>query len=122
MSPRSTVLAAALAAALPAIPPAAARAAEAEAPTAVSPLVVVAPQPAAGPGVDADKLPGAVESVSAEDLARAGSPAITDALQQRTAGVSLSDVQGNGLARSLNYRGFTVSPLQGTPQGLAVYL
>ena len=36
-------------------------------------------------------------------------------------GISPSDVQGNGLAQDLRYRGFAASPLQGTPQGLAVY-
>jgi len=90
--------------------------------TTVSPLTVVAPTPLAGPGVDADKLPASTETLDATDLRRAGSPAITDALEQRTPGLSLSDTQGNGFARDLNYRGFQASPLQGTPQGLAVYM
>ena len=107
-----------LAAILLAIPIAAA--AE-EAPT-VSSITVVAPTPLAGPGVDADKLPGATESLQASDLQRRGSLSITDALEQRTPGLSLSDSQGNGFARGLNYRGFQASPLQGAPQGLAVYL
>jgi iron complex outermembrane receptor protein len=84
--------------------------------------VVVTPAPSSGPGVDADKLPGAVVSLGAADFQREGSPVVTDALAQRAAGVSLSDTQGNGFARSLNYRGFAASPLQGTPQGLAVYM
>ena len=84
--------------------------------------VVVTPAPSSGPGVDADKLPGAVETLGAADLQREGSPVVTDALQQRSAGVSLSDTQGNSFARDLNYRGFSASPLQGTPQGLAVYM
>ena len=92
-----------------------------EAPT-VSPVTVVAPTPLAGPGVDADKLPGATESLQASDLQRRGSLSITDALEQRTPGLSLSDSQGNGFARGLNYRGFQASALQGAPQGLAVYL
>jgi iron complex outermembrane receptor protein len=100
--------------------PLAARAAEE--PTSVSPLVVVAPTPGPGAGIEADKLPASVEALNAADLQRRGSPAITDALEQRTPGLSLSDSQGNGFARALNYRGFTVSPLQGTPQGLAIYM
>jgi iron complex outermembrane receptor protein len=88
----------------------------------VSPVVVVAPTSVAGAGIDADKLPGATESLGAADLERRGSLSITDALEQRTPGLSLSDTQGNGFTRDLNYRGFTASPLQGTPQGLAVYM
>jgi hypothetical protein len=34
----------------------------------------------------------------------------------------ISDVQGNEFTSDLRYRGFTASPLQGTPQGLAVYM
>ncbi|HEY2359344.1 MAG TPA: TonB-dependent receptor [Phenylobacterium sp.] len=111
-----------LAAILVASPLAAVAAADdASAPT-VSPITVVAPTPLAGPGVEADKLPGPTETLTVSDLQRAGSPIIINALEQRTPGVSLSDSQGNGFARALNYRGFAASPLQGTPQGLAVYM
>ena len=98
------------------------RAADLEAGPTVSPVIVIAPTPLAGPGVDVDKLPATARTLSAADLERAGSATITDALEQRVAGISLSDPQGNGFARDLNYRGFQASPLQGTPQGLAVYL
>jgi iron complex outermembrane recepter protein len=103
--------------------PAAARAEEGPgAATSVSPVIVIAPTPLAGPGVDPDKLPGSSETLNAADLLRRGSLSITDALEQQTPGLSLSDAQGNGFARDLNYRGFTASPLQGTPQGLAIYM
>ncbi len=35
--------------------------------------------------------------------------------------VSLSDQSGNQFQRNLDYRGFTASPVPGTPQGIAVY-
>jgi len=114
-----------LAAALSATSLAGARGAEAaadEAPPSVSPLVVVAPTPLAGVGIEADKLPAATQTLDAGDLQRRGSLALTDALEQRTPGLSLSDSQGNGFARDLNYRGFSASPLQGQAQGLAVYM
>jgi iron complex outermembrane receptor protein len=93
-----------------------------EASTTISPIVVIAPAPLGGPGVDADKLPASTETLGAGDLRRRGSLSITDALEQRTPGLSLSDAQGNGFTKDLNYRGFAASPLQGTPQGLAVYM
>lgn len=34
----------------------------------------------------------------------------------------ISDVQGNPFSQDINLRGFTASPVQGIPQGLAVYL
>ena len=36
-------------------------------------------------------------------------------------GVSLGDQTGNQFQRDLDYRGFTASPVIGTPQGIAVY-
>ncbi|HEX2817746.1 MAG TPA: TonB-dependent receptor [Phenylobacterium sp.] len=93
-----------------------------DAPTTISPIVVIAPTPLAGPGVEADKLPASTETIDAGELRRRGSLSVTDALEQRTPGLSLSDTQGNGFTKDLNYRGFSASPLQGTPQGLAVYM
>jgi iron complex outermembrane receptor protein len=118
--PRGPFASAGLAAILAATP-FAARAADTE-PASVSPLVVIAPSPLAGPGLEADKLPASAETLEAADLQRRGSLSITDALEQRTPGLSLADAQGNGFAKTLNYRGFSASPLQGTPQGLAVYM
>jgi iron complex outermembrane recepter protein len=106
----------------PALAAGGARAAADAAPTSVAPITVVAPAPLGGPGVDADKLPASTETLDAADLERRGSLSITDALEQRTPGLSLSDTQGNGFAKGLDYRGFSASPLQGAPQGLAVYM
>ena len=41
---------------------------------------------------------------------------------QRVPGVATTDVQGNGFMQDFRYRGFAASPLQGTPQGIAVYM
>ena len=62
------------------------------------------------------------QTLSADDFSRTYSPSITDTLMQRVPGVSTTDVQGNGFVQDLRYRGFAASPLQGTPQGLAVYM
>jgi len=48
-------------------------------------------------------------------------PSVTDTLQQQIPGAVSIDVNGNDFAQDLRYRGFVASPIQGTPQGLAVY-
>ncbi|THD79241.1 MAG: TonB-dependent receptor [Phenylobacterium sp.] len=96
--------------------------AHAEAPSQLSEVVVVAPTPLEGRGVDPDKLPAVVETMGSDAFVRSGSLAVTDALEQHVAGLSLSDTQGNAFTRDVNFRGFEASPLQGTPQGLAVYM
>jgi iron complex outermembrane receptor protein len=74
------------------------------------------------PGIDRDKIAASTQTLSAEDFSRSYSPSITETLMQRVPGVSTSNIQGNEFTQDLRYRGFAASPLQGTPQGLAVYM
>ena len=83
---------------------------------------VVATTPVTGLGFDRDKVPAMVQTLPAEDFSRVYSPNVTQTLDQRVPGVFTSDVQGNEFTSDLRYRGFSASPLQGTPQGLAVYM
>jgi len=82
---------------------------------------VVATSPLPGTGEEADKIPAMVQTVPAEDFARTNSPNVTDTLQQQIGGAVSIDVNGNDFAQDLRYRGFVASPIEGTPQGLAVY-
>ncbi|MGO9545547.1 MAG: TonB-dependent receptor [Rhodomicrobium sp.] len=81
----------------------------------------VAMSPVRGSEIPLDKVPGAVSIVTSGEIARSGSPAIEDALQQNVPGVIISDVNGNPFSTDVQYRGYTASPVEGTPQGLAVY-
>ena len=47
---------------------------------------------------------------------------LADQLVRTAPGISINEIQGNPLQSDINYRGFTASPLLGTPQGLSVYL
>jgi iron complex outermembrane receptor protein len=85
-------------------------------------IVVIANTPMQGPGIDRDKIPSMTSTVTAEDFQRSYSQNITDTLFQRVPGVTLSDPNGNGAQQEVRYRGFAASPLQGTPQGIAVYM
>jgi iron complex outermembrane receptor protein len=88
-------------------------------------IEVIATTPAghagSGGGVDRDTVPGTVETMTARDFERDREFTPLKTLQTRTPGVSLNDVQGNDQFQDLRYRGFAASPLQGTPQGIAVY-
>jgi len=96
-------------------------AASAEPSVTLPPVEVVGASPLGG-YVDRAKVPGTVQTLSAPDFTRTESPLVTDTLFQRVPGVTLSDPNGNNAAQALSYRGFFASPLQGTPQGVAVYL
>jgi iron complex outermembrane recepter protein len=90
--------------------------------TSPSPFQFVAPTPITGLGFDRSKVPAMVQTLTADDLSRVYSPNVLDTFQQRIPGVVTTDIQGNSFFQDLRYRGFASSPLQGTPQGLAVYM
>ena len=80
------------------------------------------PPVAESSGLDRDKVPAMVQTVGADDFARSGSMNVTQTLMQRVPGAATSDVQGNSFMQDFRYRGFAASPLQGTPEGIAVYM
>jgi len=84
-------------------------------------VVVYGTLPDSDIGLGHDKVPGGLQSFSADQLTAQHGDSVLAALGSQTAGISLSDVQGNGAAQNLRFHGFDASPLQGTPQGLAVY-
>jgi iron complex outermembrane receptor protein len=90
--------------------------------TTLAPIDVISTSPLSGIGIDRDKVPGTVQTLTSGDFQRTGSPVVTDTLFQRIPGVTLSDPNGNNAEQALGYRGFSASPLQGTPQGIAVYM
>jgi iron complex outermembrane receptor protein len=100
----------------------ASRAAAGEAdPLSLPVITVYAPTPLHGLGLDPDKMPNATRIMSAGDIARGGEASLTGALDGQVGGVSLTNTFGNENQPDLRYRGFTASPVEGTPQGLAVY-
>jgi iron complex outermembrane receptor protein len=74
------------------------------------------------PGViERDKIPSNTQVLTPDDFSHEKTSNILDSLSKGIAGASLSDQSGNAFQRNLDYRGFTASPVPGTPQGLAVY-
>ena len=77
--------------------------------------------PVEGSAIPIGKYPGAVGRASAADIERSGTTFVPSIIQQTVPGAILEDLQGNGFQQNLQYRGFNSSPLNGVPQGLAVY-
>jgi outer membrane receptor protein involved in Fe transport len=96
--------------------------------SAADPVTVTLPSVtvvAVAPGIyasrDAMTIPYDARSLDRRDLDPARSTGLADALDRGIPGISLNAVQGNPWQPDLQYRGYTASPLLGTPQGLAVY-
>ena len=76
------------------------------------------------PGVDLplEKIPAPVQTAISADIEPSGALDLSDFLNRRFNGVYVNEMQGNPFQPDLNYRGYTASPLLGTPQGLSVYM
>ncbi|THD68628.1 TonB-dependent receptor [Phenylobacterium sp.] len=111
----STVFAAAVCCA-----PLLAHAADEAAPTAVSPLVVVA-TPLDSAGVSLSRTPSNAQSLDARDPSQQGATNLADLLNGSLGSVSVSDGSGNPYQNDVNYRGYQATSLLGAPVGLAVY-
>jgi iron complex outermembrane recepter protein len=98
------------------------RTAPAAAPAAPAPAPLPPIQgPAASGQINRDKVPSNTEVITSEEFRHDRSSSFLDTLSQSLPGVFIGDQSGNPFQRDVNYRGFVASPVQGTPQGLAVY-
>jgi iron complex outermembrane receptor protein len=95
--------------------------AAAQQPVALPTVEVVGNAPLPGSDIDRSKIPSNVQTLESSDFDHAKTPSLTDALVRSLPGVSFGDQTGNPFQPDINYRGFTASPVIGTPQGLAVY-
>jgi len=90
--------------------------------TELAPIQIIGSSPIAGDSIDRDKVSSDTQSLISDDFDRNKSASVLDTLSQQTPGLEISDVQGNPFSQDINLRGFRASAVQGTPQGLAVYL
>lgn len=82
---------------------------------------VIATTPVGGTAIPINKFAGNVQTVSQSDMPQ-GVQSTADLLNHAIGSVNLNDTQGNPYVVDLNYRGFTSSPVLGTPQGISVFL
>jgi outer membrane receptor protein involved in Fe transport len=83
---------------------------------------VVAPTPLDDTGIDAAKLPYAVQSLDDAALARGQAPTLADFMARNLGGISINAAQDNPLQPDVTFRGFTATPLLGGSEGISVYL
>lgn len=82
---------------------------------------VVSTTPLAGVGLPLEQVPASVQVVKGEELQKQGSLSIADYMNNNLQGVSVNETQNNPFQPDILFRGFTASPLLGTPQGLSVF-
>ncbi len=94
--------------------------AEEEPSAKVGTIEVYAATPLDAVGQVSTQAPANVQSLTGEDLRGTGSRSIAESVQ-RFNGVFRTDATGNPFQPDLFYRGYSLSPLLGLPQGMALY-
>jgi iron complex outermembrane recepter protein len=91
-------------------------------PVTLPSVLVVGITPLPGSGIDIDKVPANVQSLSAGQLWPDGqNDLVSTAVARRLSQVNLNNEQGSQFQPDFVYRGFEASPISGIPQGIAVY-
>ncbi len=83
-------------------------------------VVAVAPLP--GSAMAKDDIPMNVQTANANDIGKSGALDLSDFMSRNLGGVFVNNNQENPFQPDLNYRGYTASPLLGTPEGMSVYV
>ncbi len=83
---------------------------------------VIGSTPLAGIGVQRLHVPANVQTVSGKQLEEQESLNLPEFMARQLPSINVNEIQGNPYQQNINYRGFTASPLLGTPQGMSIYL
>jgi iron complex outermembrane receptor protein len=90
--------------------------------TQLAPIVVIGTTPLLGIGTPLEHVPANVQTIRGRDIDQQHRATLTDYFASNLTSVDINEAQGNSSQVDINYRGFTASPLLGTPQGLSVFL
>ena len=87
-----------------------------------SSIDVVATTPLVGANLTKDQIAAPVQTATAEDIENSGSIDLSGFLNRRMNGVFVNQMVGNPFQPDVNFRGYTASPVLGTPEGISVYV
>jgi len=84
-------------------------------------IKIVGTTPLPGLGTPLEYVPANVQILTSADLAHQRQTNVTDFLEQNPTGIATNAAQGNPFQPDINFRGFSASPLLGTPQGVSIF-
>ena len=83
---------------------------------------VISATPLPGVNLSREEIASPIQAVTDKDIEKTGAVDLSEFLNQRLANVHINEIQGNPFQADVNYRGYTASPLLGTPQGISIYM
>ena len=96
--------------------------AQAQSDKSLAAVEVIGTTPLPGIGQPRNEIAAPVQSARSRDIERSGALELGDFMNRTLGSVHVNETQGNPFQMDVSYRGYTASPLLGTPQGLSVYL
>lgn len=91
-------------------------------PTFATTVTVIEAAPLPGVDLPIEKVPAVVQTATSDEIERSQALDLSSFLTRRFNAVFANEIHGNPFQPDINYRGYTASPLLGTPQGLSVYM
>jgi outer membrane receptor protein involved in Fe transport len=82
---------------------------------------VIGTTPLPGLGTPISDVPANVQVYTSRDIRQQQQTNPGEYLEENATGISINSAQGNPFQSDINFRGFSVSPVLGTPQGLSVF-
>jgi outer membrane receptor protein involved in Fe transport len=83
---------------------------------------VVSETPLAGTDLQINQIAAPVQTATAADIENSGALDLADLMNRKLNGVFINEMQENSFQPDVNFRGYTASPLLGTPEGISVYV
>ncbi len=105
-----------------AAPPPSSQTTPGQPPAFATTVTVIEAAPLPGLDLPLQKIPSPVQTAGSQELEASGALDLSSFLNRRFNGVFANEIQNNPFQADINYRGYTASPLLGTPQGLSVYM
>jgi outer membrane receptor protein involved in Fe transport len=91
-------------------------------PTFATTVTVIEAAPLPGLDLAIEKVPAPVQLATSSEIEGSKALDLSAFMTRRFNAVFVNEVQNNPFQADINYRGYTASPLLGTPQGLSVYM
>lgn len=91
-------------------------------PPATALVVIVAPAPLGGLGIERRLQATPPQTADSEQLRAAGALNLADYMARNLSGVNVGEISGSPFQNDIAYRGFRASPVLGSAQGISVYL
>lgn len=91
-------------------------------PVVLPPVEIVGTTPLPGVGQPRDRIPSNVQTLDLRRARELDALNLPELMSRSLGSVSTAEIQGNPYQVEVSFRGFSASPLLGTPQGLSVFV